>query len=119
MPITPPQAFTMSGKEYEVLRVIENKIDEYLETNYYPGLTVTVNLPSGTVSDRMVKAIVGHYGQMGWTVEAKGRNQDSVILDFIPIAPMWGSHLETGGAAPRAGGGSGGGASSDGDFDFS
>lgn len=88
MPITPPQAFTMNHKEYEVLRVIENKIDEYIESNYYPGLTVTVNLPSATVSDRMVKAITGHYGQMGWVVEDQGRKGDTIVLDFVPEEPL-------------------------------
>ncbi len=58
MPITPFQAFRLSKSEYEVLRVIEKKIDEFLEENYLPGLTVTGPLPTKMGTDRILHPIM-------------------------------------------------------------
>lgn len=85
MPITPFQAFRLSKSEYEVLRVVEAKVDEFLEENYFPGLTVTVNLPAKTVTDRILHSIMNRYQEAGWTVDKKSPTQaEAITLDFIP-----------------------------------
>ena len=45
MPVTPVQAFRLTDEEFEVLRLVENKVDAFLSENYFPGLSVQVNLP--------------------------------------------------------------------------
>lgn len=88
MPITPFQAFRLAKAEYEVLRVIEAKVDEYLEENYFPGLTVTVNLPGKTVTDRILHSVMQRYQEAGWTIERKSAaGAESIVLDFIPNRP--------------------------------
>lgn len=87
MPITPFQAFRLANKEYEVLRVVENKIDEFLSENYFPGLTVTVTLPAKTVTDRILHSIMQRYQEAGWTVDQKSASGDNLVLDFIPNRP--------------------------------
>jgi hypothetical protein len=88
MPITPFQAFRLSKSEYEVLRVVEAKIDGFLEENYFPGLTVTVSLPAKTVSDRIMHSIVQRYQESGWTIERKSpAGAENITLDFIPNRP--------------------------------
>lgn len=88
MPVTPFQAFRLANSEYEVLRLVENKVDEFLSENYFPGLTVTVNLPAKTVTDRILHAIKQRYQEAGWTVEQKSpAGSDQIILDFIPNRP--------------------------------
>lgn len=85
MPITPFQAFRLSKGEYEVLRVVEAKIDSFLEENYFPGLTVNVNLPSKMVTDRILHSIMQRYQEAGWTVERKSPpGSENINLDFIP-----------------------------------
>lgn len=87
MPITPFQAFRLNKSEYEILRVVEGKIDEYLETNYYPGMTVTVELPSKTVTDRILHSIMQRYGDSGWTVEPQKTAGEMIVIDFVPNNP--------------------------------
>jgi hypothetical protein len=88
MPITPFQAFRLSKGEYEILRVVEKKIDDFLEENYFPGLTVTVNLPEKTVTDRILHSIMQRYQEAGWTIEKKAATQaEAITLDFIPNRP--------------------------------
>lgn len=85
MPVTPFQAFRLSHEEYEVLRLVENKIDQFLGENYFPGLTVTVNLPSKTVTDRILHSVMQRYQEAGWTVEQKSSTgAEMIVLDFIP-----------------------------------
>ena len=86
MPITPFQAFRLDKAEYEILRVVESKIDEYLEKNYFPGLTVSVTLPSKQVTDRILHSIMQRYQESGWTIEKKGGGE-TLNLDFIPNRP--------------------------------
>jgi hypothetical protein len=88
MPITPQQAFRLAKEEYEILRFVESKIDEFLEVNYFPGLTVTVTLPSKTVSDRILHSIMLRYQEAGWRIERKSPpGAESLLLDFIPNRP--------------------------------
>lgn len=88
MPITPFQAFRLSKDEYEVLRVVETRVDKFLEEEYFPGLTVTVTLPAKTVTDRIMHSIVQRYQEAGWTIERKSQGGgDSILLDFIPNRP--------------------------------
>jgi hypothetical protein len=85
MPITPFQAFRLDKAEYEVLRFIEGKIDEHLEKEYFPGLTVAVTLPAKTVTDRIMHSIMQRYQQAGWKIERKsGPGAEMIALDFIP-----------------------------------
>ena len=84
MPITPVQAFRLSKSEYEVLRVIEKKIDEFLEENYFPGLTVTVPLPTKMVTDRILHSIMQRYQEAGWTVDRKGVAGEAITVEFTP-----------------------------------
>ena len=85
MPITPFQAFRLDKAEYEVLRFIEGKIDEHLEKQYFPGLTVEVTLPAKTVTDRIMHSIMQRYQQAGWRIERKSPpGGDMILLDFIP-----------------------------------
>jgi hypothetical protein len=84
MPITPFQAFRLSKQEYEVLRVIEKKIDEFLEENYFPGLTVTIPLPTKTVTDRILHSIMQRYQEAGWTIMKRDQNADQITVEFIP-----------------------------------
>ncbi|MDX2101181.1 MAG: hypothetical protein SF002_01435 [Alphaproteobacteria bacterium] len=86
MPITPFQAFRLDKTEYEILRVVENKIDEYLEKNYFPGMTVTVTLPAKQVTDRILHSIMQRYQESGCTIEKKGGGE-MLTLDFIPNRP--------------------------------
>jgi hypothetical protein len=88
MPLTPFQAFRLSKGEYEVLRLIENKIDEFLEENYFPGQTITVNLPAKTVTDRILHTILIRYEEAGWRIEKKPPAQaEAITLDFSPVMP--------------------------------
>ncbi|MFY7958740.1 MAG: hypothetical protein ACOVVK_01570 [Elsteraceae bacterium] len=88
MPITPQQAFRLAKEEYEILRFVEGKIDEFLEINYFPGLTVTVTLPSKTVSDRILHSIMLRYQEAGWRIERKSpAGAENLLLDFIPNRP--------------------------------
>lgn len=88
MPITPFQAFRLSKDEYEVLRVVEARVDKFLEEEYFPGLTVSVTLPSKTVTDRIMHSIVQRYQEAGWTIERKSpAGAESILLDFIPNRP--------------------------------
>ncbi|MBV8168896.1 MAG: hypothetical protein JO021_19025 [Alphaproteobacteria bacterium] len=85
MPITPFQAFRLDKAEYEVLRFIEGKIDEHLEKEYFPGLTVPVTLPAKTVTDRILHSIMGRYIEAGWQIERKSSpGAEMIVLDFIP-----------------------------------
>jgi hypothetical protein len=84
MPVPPANAFRLGKEEYEVLAVMEKKIDEYIIQNYFPGLTVAVTLPAKTVTDRLLFALLERFRDVGWTIETKSRNADSIVLDFIP-----------------------------------
>lgn len=85
MPLTPFQAFRLSKDEYEVLRVVESKIDEFLEENYFPGETVTVNLPSATVTDRILHSILIRYEEAGWSIQKKPPSQaEAITVEFTP-----------------------------------
>jgi hypothetical protein len=85
MPITPFQAFRLDKAEYEVLRFIEGKIDEHLEKEYFPGLTVPVTLPAKTVTDRILHRIVQRYMEAGWKIERKSSpGAEMILLDFAP-----------------------------------
>ncbi len=84
MPVPPANAFRLNKEEYEVLAVMEKKIDEFIVQNYFPGMTVAITLPSKTVTDRLLFAVIERYKEVGWTIEQKSRNADSIVLDFIP-----------------------------------
>lgn len=91
MPVTPFQAFRLSHAEYEVLRVVEDKVDAFIGENYYPGLTVTVNLPGKMVTERILHSIIQRYAEAGWTVkrtsEPTGDPEEQIVIDFIPNRP--------------------------------
>ncbi|MCX8506194.1 MAG: hypothetical protein ORN98_06230 [Alphaproteobacteria bacterium] len=88
MPVTPFQAFRLSSAEYEVLRVVEDKVDGFIGENYYPGLTVTVNLPSKMVTERILHSIIQRYAEAGWTVQrTPSDDEEQIIIDFIPNRP--------------------------------
>ncbi len=67
-----------------MLAVVEGKIDEYIHQNYFPGLTVSVTLPSKTVTDRLLFAVMERYKEVGWGIEQKSRNSEATVLAFIP-----------------------------------
>ncbi|MDI9348390.1 MAG: hypothetical protein QM537_00125 [Candidatus Symbiobacter sp.] len=88
MPITPFQAFRLSSSEYEVLRVVEDKVDAFIAENYYPGLTVTVNLPAKTVTDRILHTIIQRYAESGWSVKrTENDDEEQITIDFSPNRP--------------------------------
>ncbi len=84
MPVPPDYAFRLNKDEYEVLAVVEQKIDDYITQNYYPGLTVSVTLPTKTVTDRLLFAVMERYRGVGWGIEQKSRNSEATVLAFIP-----------------------------------
>ena len=86
MPVTPLQAFRLTDEEFEVLRLVENKVDVFLSENYYPGLSVQVNLPKKTVSERILTTIINRYGQAGWAVKRQENGDpDMLLLDYSSI----------------------------------
>ena len=86
MPVTPLQAFRLTDEEFEVLRLVENKVDVFLSENYYPGLSVQVNLPKKTVSERILTTIINRYGQAGWAVKRQeNADPDMLLLEYSSI----------------------------------
>ncbi|MDX2104496.1 MAG: hypothetical protein SF002_18385 [Alphaproteobacteria bacterium] len=94
MPVPPAHAFRLSKEEYEVLAVVETKIDEYIHQNYYPGLTVSVTLPTKTVTDRLLFAVIERYKEVGWGVEQKSRNSEATVLAFNPHGGAGGGGMD-------------------------
>ncbi|MDI9407775.1 MAG: hypothetical protein QM523_00845 [Candidatus Pacebacteria bacterium] len=87
MPVTPVQAFRLTDEEFEVLRLVENKVDAFLSENYFPGLSVQVNLPKKTVTERILTTIMTRYRQSGWNIhKQEGDDPEMLLLEFSSAA---------------------------------